>query len=153
MKKEMSLQGPLIFTFIMLLLSLVLFVYVLNYPFRAQVFPLILGIVPLFVFSFLQIVKELRSNQKTDSDINEEKEAGRMEWKKTIIVFCWIIGFILLVGLVGFIVAIPTFSFLFLTFYWRENWRIAVLSALLTIAAIYVLFVMVFDIPLYMGPF
>ncbi len=150
---KMSSRGTLIFAFIMMLLSLVLFVQALSYPVRSRMFPLIVGIVPLFIFSLVQIVKELRGSRKTGPGGDEEKEAGNIEWKKTIIVFSWIIGFMILVGLAGFIVAIPAFSFLFLTFYWRENWRIAMLMALLTSAVIYVLFIMVFDIPLYKGFF
>ena len=148
----MRVRGKVVFAFIMLFVSMILFAQTFSYPVRSRVFPLTVGIVPLFIFSFFQIVTEFRKGKKEGSG-GGQGEAAKIEWKKTLIVFSWIIGFMILVGFIGFLMAIPIFSFLFLLSYFRENWRIALAISVMTIAVVYVLYVMVFSIPLYRGIF
>lgn len=125
-------------------------VQVWGYPIESRTFPLLVAVLPLLFFSLVQTIVELKA-------IGLEKAAAREEDKgvarKTVIVFIWVAGFFVLIGLLGFLRAIPIFSFLFLKFYWREKWYIALLITLFIEAFVYGVFVTTFNITLYEGIF
>lgn len=75
----------------------------------------------------------------------------REEKKRELSVFAWFLGGVLLVYLLGFIVAIPLFLFLFLRFSARESWTICLALPAAVIAVVYMAFVYILMIPLEAG--
>lgn len=148
----MRLKGSFVFLILMIVLCLYLLVEALSFPFRSKVFPIFLGILPILVFSGIQMLTECRKGKEMNNqEEEEEEEEGPIAWKKTILVFAWVVGFIVMVAVVGFVVAIPIFSFLFLKLFWKERWHVALLTSMIIIAIVYGVFVMAFKIPLYKG--
>jgi hypothetical protein len=72
----------------------------------------------------------------------------REERRKERTIFAWFLGGVVLVFLVGFLVAIPLFLFLFLRLHARESWAISVVLPLCVGAIVYGGFVYVLRVPL-----
>ena len=100
-----------------------------HWSFKASLFPLATGI-PLFVLAGTQLILELFGRGETTSGPAVELEFSAdvdpaVARKRVIGVLAWIAGFILLVFLVGFPVAVPVFIFSFLSLQSRVGWRLS----------------------------
>ena len=107
-----------------------------RWTFKASLFPLATGI-PLFVLAGTQLVLELFGKGETSGGPAVELEFSTdvdpvVARRRVIGMLVWIAGFILLVFLVGFPVAVPVFIFSFLSLQSRVGW---VLSFTLTAIA------------------
>ena len=90
-----------------------------HWSFKAALFPLATAI-PLFVLAGTQLILELFGGQETTSGPAVELEFSSdvdpaVARKRVAGILAWIGGFILLVFLVGFPIAVPVFIFSFLT--------------------------------------
>jgi hypothetical protein len=89
------------------------------WPLKAALFPLVTG-VPLLLLALLQVVLQLRA---PEAPLIEER-------RRTLTTFGWMGGFIILVVLVGFPIAVPVFVFFYLATQASAGWmRSMVLSA------------------------
>jgi hypothetical protein len=107
-----------------------------HWSFKAALFPLATAI-PLFVLAGTQLILELFGGQETTSGPAVELELSTdvdpvVRRKRVAGILAWIAGFILLVFLVGFPLAVPVFIFSFLSLQSRVGWW---LSLTLTAAA------------------
>jgi hypothetical protein len=107
-----------------------------HWSFKAALFPLATAI-PLFILAGTQLILELFGGQETTSGPAVELELSTdvdpaVARKRVAGILAWIAGFILLVFLVGFPLAVPLFIFSFLSLQSRVGWR---LSFTLTAAA------------------
>ena len=108
----------------------------LRWPFKAAFFPLAVGI-PLLVLGGAQVILDLLGSAEAargpavDLAFSAEVEPGVANRRATAI-FAWIAGFILLVLLVGFPIAVPLFVFAYLSLQSPAGWW---LSLTLTAAA------------------
>jgi hypothetical protein len=107
-----------------------------HWSFKAALFPLATAI-PLFVLAGTQLILELFGGQETTSGPAVELELSTdvdpvVRRKRVAGILAWIAGFILLVFLVGFPLAVPVFIFSFLSLQSRVGWW---LSFTLTAAA------------------
>jgi len=107
-----------------------------HWSFKAALFPLATAI-PLFVLAGTQLILELFGGQETTSGPAVELELSTdvdpaVARKRVAGILAWIAGFILLVFLVGFPLAVPVFIFSFLSLQSRVGWW---LSFTLTAAA------------------
>jgi hypothetical protein len=73
------------------------------------------------------------------------------ERKKEISVLAWFVGGTILVYLVGFILSIPAFLFLFLKWRGKEKWMVSVLVPVVVTAVVYFVFMWGLSVPLYAG--
>jgi hypothetical protein len=96
------------------------------WPFKAALFPLVMGI-PLLVLALVQIVLDLQG--RTDPaegpamDLAPSAEvAPEIARRRTIAIFAWMAGFIVLVLLVGFPLAVPLFTFSYLMLQSAAGW-------------------------------
>jgi len=96
------------------------------WPFKAALFPLVMGI-PLLVLALVQIVLDLQG--RTDPaegpamDLAPSAEvAPEIARRRTIAIFAWMAGFIVLVLLVGFPLAVPLFMFSYLMLQSAAGW-------------------------------
>jgi len=97
-----------------------------HWSFKAALFPLATAI-PLFVLAGTQLILELFGGQETTSGPAVELELSTdvdpaVARKRVAGILAWIAGFILLVFLVGFPLAVPVFIFSFLSLQSRVGW-------------------------------
>lgn len=149
----MKTKGSLIFSSVLLLLGVILLFQALGYPGKSRTFPLIAAVLPLIFFSLVQTITEIKAIFSVDSDLSVPQKEDKTVDRNIITVFIWLAGFFTLIFFLGFVRAIPLFSFPFLKFYWREKWYIALLITLLIEVFVYVVFVRIFGIFLYQGIF
>jgi len=120
---------------------------------QSKILPLIIsGIIVLLAAIGLSQEITVRHKPETTSatDIEEGGEAAGESWLQYARVGAWIVGFFLAVYLLGFIPAI----FLFLLSFMKAHgtkWLIATISAVLTTAIVYGLFVTLLKVYLYEG--
>ena len=100
-----------------------------HWSFKAALFPLAIAI-PLFVLAGTQLILELFGGQEITSGPTVELEFSSevdpaVARKRIAAILAWIAGFILLVFLVGFPIAVPVFIFSFLGLQSRVGWRLS----------------------------
>lgn len=112
---------------------------------HTALYPRVIGI-PLVVLAAIEVVLSLRGKQEAEH--HQAMDTGLstvlpapITLRRTIVAFAWIVGFFLLIVLVGFPVAIPVFVFANLKFQGRESWVLSVALA----AIAWLIFELVFD--------
>ena len=103
----------------------------LRWPPKAALFPLVMGI-PLLVLALVQMVMDWRAVSRAEDAPQETRAA--------LGVLAWMAGFIALVFLLGFPVAVPLFIFGYLVIAGREPWLLSIALALVAWGAFYLLF-------------
>jgi len=126
----------------------------LQWPFKAALFPLIVG-VPVFLlalFDFLLTAFEKTGKGSATIDFTfSGHEDKALERKRTLSIFLWIIGFFFLVILAGFPIAVPLFLFCYLKLEGREVWLTTLVVTFITWASFYGLFVWFLNVPFMEG--
>lgn len=129
-------------------------VQALQWPFKAALFPLIVGI-PVFLLAFVDFLLtalEKGSTEHATIDFtfsgHEDKALVR---KRTLSIFLWILGFFFLVILMGFPIAVPLFVFCYLKLEGREGWPVTLAATLITWGCFYGLFVWFLNVPFMEG--
>ena len=114
--------GNLIFTVILFLISCVLLISTISYPFKARLFPMITLSVALALL-IVQIFHEFRAlkGAKGDEKKGEEeafsvKHLAILLWLLVTVVMLWVLGFM------GTVVILP---FVYLRFY-KESWILSI---------------------------
>jgi hypothetical protein len=97
-----------------------------HWSFKTGFFPLAIAI-PLIILALLHLALELFGAPETAGGPAVETEFSNditpeVARRRAIAIFSWIAGFILLVYLVGFPLAVPFFLFFYLKLQSRENW-------------------------------
>lgn len=161
------------FTLFLLLIFLIFVILAIGYNPTARVVPLIVGIPGVILCAILlssyyipAVDKRINTlKQKTffEVEVGDEKkqqknlQKSEEEFKKTSLkelnMVAWIIGFLIGIYILGFIVAIPLFTFLFLKFREKESLRMSILVSAGSWAAIYTMFSLLLKAQLYSGLF
>jgi hypothetical protein len=110
----------------------------LRWPPKAALFPLTMA-VPLLALATVQVVLDLRGPPPA--------AAAPLATRRALAVLGWMGGFILLVALAGFPVAVPIFVFSYLLLQSREGWAISLGSAAAAWGAFYLLFIRLLHFP------
>jgi putative tricarboxylic transport membrane protein len=123
----MRCSGRALFSLVLLGVGLFAVASASRWPFKAAFFPIVVGI-PLAVLAGVQLVLDLRGRgaQWTEPALDLQlggdvpEEVAR---RRTLTLFAWIAGFVVLVALVGFPVAVPIFMLSYLGFQSGAGWR------------------------------
>ena len=124
---------------------------------QARLYPWAIGI-PMLILAFVQVIldlkgykaKETTDGAPVDFQFTQAIDPGTAR-KRAIIMFGWLLGFFLLVWLLGFEYGIPIMVFAYLKFQSKESW---LLSITLTVAAFvffWILFVKLLTLPFPQG--
>lgn len=115
-----------------------------GWSFKTALFPLSVSI-PLLILATVQLSLVLFGNGDTvegaamdldfSNDVPPEVARGRV-----INIFCWIVGFILLVYLLGFPLTVPLFIFVYLKFQSDVSWLQSIICTAITWGCFYTLF-------------
>ena len=137
----MRLSGAAAFSLALAALAAYAVYAALAWPAKAALFPLTMGI-PLLVLAGVQIVIDLREPPPRGP-------AGAR--RRAFTVFAWMAGFIALVLLVGFPIAVPVFVFSYLIMQSREGWLVSALGAAAAWGFFHVLFQRLLHFPFEAG--
>jgi hypothetical protein len=127
------------------MLSAVVVIYALRWPYKAAVFPVLVGI---FTFS-MSIAETLLSlfdkgtGEKLtsmDFDLSEGIDPA-LEIHRIWMVSIWIVSFFLMILLLGFNIAVPLWVFLYLKIHGKEKWVFSIVLTALTWICFYGLFI------------
>lgn len=114
-----------------------------GWSFKTKLFPLSVAI-PLLVLSTVQLVLMLLGKEETNEGAMDVEFAtdvpAEIARRRVLGVFCWIVGFIVLVYLLGFPWTTPLFIFLYLRFQSEVGWAGALAGAAVTWGCFHLLF-------------
>lgn len=141
----MKSRGHIVFSVCIILIGAYVIYSASHWSFKTGFFPLAVAI-PLVILALLHLFLQLFGAPETAGGPAVETEfsnevAPEVARRRVTAIFSWIAGFILLVYLVGFPLAVPLFIFLYLKFYSQESW----LSSLALTAAAWGFFYVVFQ--------
>jgi len=114
------LEGRVLFSFFLVAVGASAVAYAHDWTFKAALFPVMTGI-PLLVLALAQLVLDLRGHPQTREgpvmDLQQTSDVpAELARRRTIAIFVWMAGFIVLVLMLGFSLAVPVFAFSFLMF-------------------------------------
>ena len=132
----MRCNGRVLFSLLLIAVAGYAILSASAWPFKAALFPLAISI-PLVALAAAQLILDLfrkaeaANGPALDLEFSAEV-APEVARRRVAAIFAWIAGFILLVLLVGFPIAVPLFVFSYLTIERAAQWW---LSLVLTAAA------------------
>ncbi len=151
----MRFQSKMLFT----LFAVAVFTYVAfaarNWPLGARLFPWAIGI-PMAVLSLVQLGVELyRSGRRTDHEEISYTADLQVDWdvdtsvvlRNAASFFCWLLGLVLGVWLIGFFLSVPLFTILYLKFQAQERWLLSLILTAATFAFLVGLFELILHVP------
>jgi hypothetical protein len=121
----------------------------LAWPWKAKLFPLVIGI-PLLCLALAEVRGVLLGSTSgaaaADFKLSQEHppEVAR---RRTAIAVTWIGGFFVLILLLGFLIAVPLLVFAYLRLQGRESWLFSAAFTLAVWAAFYGLFDQLLHLP------
>jgi len=144
-------SGSFYFAFFLLALISLLIVIATQYNKNAALVPLVVGIPTVLLVIIEMLREQIPAFAKfLETDVFQTKKAktatgkGHTDAKQKTIkelkAILIIIGFMLLVLMTGFLVAIPVFSFVYIFIFARESWYKALMAAVSTWLFIYAIF-------------
>ncbi len=146
---------PLLFPIVCIVSLLFLGWQAQSWPFSAKLFPLSLVVVGVVLLSFYVVRDMWRSlyssqpqagEQSMDIGIMGEEDPAVLRWR-SIEIWAWLLGFLIVILTVGMLIAIPLFSFLYLKVHAHERWLVSLIIPLLVGSFMYGLFEMVLHTP------
>jgi len=102
-----------------------------HWPFRTALFPRVIG-VPLLGLALFEMALSAFSSEKkpeghaVDFALTTEVDPT-LAHRRTLAIFTWTLGFLVLILLTGFPLAVPLFVFLYLKVVGREGWGLTLL--------------------------
>jgi hypothetical protein len=132
------LSGGALFSFGLAVVAAYAVLAALRWPTKAALFPLAMGI-PLLALALVQTILELRRPPEPGVPPGPQRRAYA--------VFAWMGGFIVLVLLCGFPMAVPIFVFLYLVMQSREKTGLSIVLAAAAWGAFYLLFLRLLHFP------
>lgn len=123
-----------------------------KWPFKTALFPVLIGI---FLFlggaadlllSLFEKEKSGKSQGAVDFQLSEDVDP-KVATRRTLLAFAWVLGFFVLILLVGFTLSVPLLVFLFLKFQAGEKWGITLFLTASSLVFFFGLFVWMLNIP------
>jgi len=151
----MRINGRIAFSLLLIAMTAIAIVMALQWSFKAAFFPLVTA-VPLLILATAQLMVDLigrspaEENTRSDLDFTADisPEIAR---RRTVAIFAWIAGFILLVFLLGFSLAIPIFVLTYLASQTDAGWWLKIALAAAAWGCFYGLFDRLLHLPFEAG--
>jgi Tripartite tricarboxylate transporter TctB family len=140
---------------VLLIFLTILLVRSLDFPVRARLAPLVVGI-PTWCLIFLQTLfdwfphferrfaavhgESLFTGELASMALEQNESAGNLR-KREGALFLWLMGLLLASYLFGLILATPLFAFAYLSLWSKERWSMAIVYSLVVWVIIYLLLV------------
>lgn len=138
------MKYSLVVSLSLLAIVVVMLAISLTYPYKAKLFPWIVGI-PLGAMLMVQIVKELlERNQYGPQKIEREL------LRSYVFNLGWIAAFLVMIYFIGILIAIALFMFLYFKLH-GERWALSIAVSSGVTGFLYISFAYLLKIPLYRG--
>jgi hypothetical protein len=129
----MRISGRALFTLGLVALAAYAVASARAWPLKAALFPLVMGI-PLLVLALAQLALDLRRKPATADDpvldlARPADVAPALARRRTLAIFAWMAGFVALVVLAGFPLAVPLFTFGYLALQGGVGWGLSLALA------------------------
>ncbi len=150
----MKIKGSSYFLIVIIIVMLVIIGFSLRMEyFESKLLPLVISSA-VFVLAVIGLGREIKAGIRggvtaTDGKMTEKEEPWE-GWRGYLIAGAWVTGFLLIIYLLGFLVAIPSFIIAYMKSH-GTRWLVAITSAILTTVLIYVLFELALGVILYRG--
>jgi hypothetical protein len=151
----MRINGRIVFSLTLMTVAAFAVFMARQWSFKAAFFPLVTGI-PLLVLATVQLLVDLFGQSPAADETRLDLELAadvppEMARRRTVAIFAWIAGFILLVFLLGFSLTIPIFVLAYLAPQRGVKWWLKVSLAALAWGGFYGLFVHLLHLPFETG--
>lgn len=153
MSTKVLMNGRVLTAIVMLGIFLIMTLLALDFPTKAKLMPLLIGI-PAVLLGLVQLIIEYRAVAQElaeggkQADAEKEGKEGKKDEKQMIM---WITVFFITILSLGFIYAAPILVFSFLYFGSKESLKIALISSASTWLLMFIIFVEWFKISLFEG--
>lgn len=102
-----------------------------QWPFRAALFPRVVALPLLFLAAAEMVLSVLSPEKETEGHAVDFQLTTDVDpvttRKRTLMIFAWALGFLFMILLVGFLLAVPLFVFLYLKVAGKEGWTLTLL--------------------------
>ena len=149
----MKITPPAIFSFCALIFFCVFVYLAQEWRMQARLYPWAIGI-PMLILAIVQVILDLKgvkakeSSSATPMDFQFTKEVDpTTARKRAITMFAWLLGFFLLIWLVGFPIGIAVMMFTYLKFQGRESWKLSIGLTIIAWLSFWGLFVKLLHLP------
>lgn len=133
----------------LMLLSGAAVVIALDWPWKAKLFPLAIGI-PVFCMAAAEVIWGLLDPAARSEAMEfklSEHASEKTTTARTLLAVAWMTGFFAAIALLGFSIAIPILVVLYLKLQGREGWGMTVVFSLAVWAVFYVVFDRLLHLP------
>jgi len=150
----MKVNGRALMSLCVAVVAMIVVIVALKWPFKTALFPVMIAI-PVVFMAVAELVMSLQGRKKAekggvDFKLSEDVDP-KVAMRRTLVTFAWIVGFFLLIVLVGFPIAVVLFLFLNLKLQAKEGWPLTILLTAATSVFFYGLFIRLLDIHFYEG--
>ncbi len=142
------MRWNLLFSAALLVFLIVIDLYTLEYPPEVRLFPWVVGL-PAAIMMLVQTGKDISRLREGTQEEEHSPEKESEPWAYALII-AWMVGFLIMIYVLGFLVGIPLFVFLYLKTHalgWLRSFGLA--AGLIIV--IYLIFSMGMDIRLHPG--
>jgi hypothetical protein len=153
----LKLRGPALFSLCALIFFIVFVYHAQDWRLQARLYPWAIGI-PMLILAFVQVILDLKGYKAKETSDGAPVDFQFTQTidpvtarKRALTMFGWLLGFFVLIWLLGFEYGIPLMVFGYLKFQSKESW---LLSITLTVAAFmffWILFVKLLTLPFPQG--
>lgn len=151
----MRINGRILFSLFLITVAAIAIVMARQWSFKAAFFPLVTGI-PLLVLATVQLLVDLFGRSPAAAETRLDLDFATdvpppIARRRTVAIFAWMAGFILLVFLLGFSLAIPLFVLAYLAPQTGVGWRRKITLAAVAWGCFYGLFDRLLHLPFEAG--
>ncbi len=142
---DMKIKGsPLFLIFVIVLMLVMVFSAIPMKYYASKIMPIGLGCI-VIVLAAIELSHEFITAKK-----KEEGEQSVKGWRIILLNLAWLGGFVLFIYLLGFLITIPLFLFLY-TKWLGARWLTAIITAVVVLVLVYLIFGVGLKFQLYQG--
>ncbi len=142
-----------IFAIVLLLILIIMVLLAFGFNKFAAFMPLVIGI-PAVILAAVNIFVEFKHDKEAEQK-GLEKTSSKFSWwvahGDELLIWFWVLGLVILVGMIGVLWGGGTFLFLFLLFKSKQKLHISLLITIIFMLAIYTFLFNVLSLKLYPG--
>ncbi len=149
-------SGPNVMSSCLIVVAAGVAITSLKWPFKTALFPLVISLCVL-ILAVSELLLNLFGKEKIDKKMVQvdfklsEDVEEEVAFRRTLGAFAWIVGFFVLILLLGFSIAVALFVFVYVKFQGKERWALSILMAGSSWFFFWGLFIWLLDTPLYDG--
>ena len=144
MNSRMKLEGQLFTLFIGIVMVAALW-FARDWPIRASIGVLVLGSIAVVLAIWQLALDARKSNAVKRSQFEMPVAQNETQWGN-VEIWCWIIGFYLLIVTIGFPIAVPLFVFAYSKFY-GAGWPLGLVLSAIAWGFVYGVFEKILHVP------